>query len=126
MWWTLVATVASDPFHLGPQHEPIHLFSDGDVPAWWLTPVDKRKLEIEGIDRFAKTILIPVCVLLFLSLIFIVWRQVKQDRIMRRYQIMIMALLPHFDFDERREEQKRNEKKKKKEEKKKDEKSDSE
>jgi tetratricopeptide (TPR) repeat protein len=70
--------------------------------------LEMRRLELEGIDRFAKTILIPVSLLLFLSLIFIVWRQVKQDRRIRKYQIMIMACLPHFDFDERRKEKNKN------------------
>ena len=71
--------------------------------------LEMRHLELKGMDRFAKTILIPAFLLLFLSLIFIVWRQVKQDRRIRRYQIMIMACLPHFDFDERRKGKNKNE-----------------
>jgi tetratricopeptide (TPR) repeat protein len=66
----------------------------------------KRERALEGMDRFAKTILIPVSLLLFVLLIFIFWRQVKQDRRIRRYQILVMSLLPDFDFDERRAEEK--------------------
>jgi|GEM_PF-1730906 len=77
---------------------------------------EMKRLELEGMDHFAKTILIPGCVLLFLLLIFIIWRQVKQDRRIRRYQIMIMSWLPDFDFDERRNEKNKNGKNKDEEE----------
>jgi len=64
--------------------------------------LQQRERELEGMYRFMKTILIPVCVLLCLLLIIGGWRHVKQNRRIKMYRRVLRAAIPkgHFEIDD--------------------------
>ena len=62
----------------------------------------KRQLELEGMNHFAKTILIPVSVLLLLLLMIGGWWHLKQNLRIKMYERVIRASIPkgHFEIDD--------------------------
>jgi len=58
----------------------------------------QRQHYLEGMNSFMKMILVPVCLLL----VVVIWLYIKQSKMKRIYETVIMNGMPHFDFDERK------------------------